>query len=302
MPSETRLIRHIRALAAAQTLNKKLIKGIGDDCAILRPRPGYDLVFTTDFVLEGRHFTLDTHKPGDVGHKALARSLSDLAAMGSRPLFCLVSLAVPQSLGQRWVSGFYRGLLALAAEHEVSLAGGDLASFDEVIADVICCGEVPSGKALLRSAAKPGDFVYVTGSLGASAAGFRTGRGANWKRQLRPEPRIAAGLALRKQGVTCCMDLSDGLSLDLRRLCLESKVSAALDKELLPIARSATLEDALHGGEDYELLFTAPPKRKVPPFLGSVPVTRIGAIARGKPGLVIFDGRPLASQGFEHFR
>ncbi len=301
MPSETSLIRQIRALAAAQPSNKRLIKGIGDDCAILRPRPGHDLVFTTDFVLEGRHFTLDTHKPADVGHKALARSLSDLAAMGSRPLFCLVSLAVPQHLGQRWISGFYRGLFALAAEHGTSLAGGDLASFDRVIADVVCCGEVPTGKALLRSSAKPGDSIYVTGTLGASAAGFRTQRGANWKRHLRPEPRVAVGLALAKLGVTCCMDLSDGLSLDLRRLCLESGVSAELSGTL-PIARAATLDDSLHGGEDYELLFTASPQVRVPEEIASVPVTRIGTIGGGKPGLINFAGRRIRSGGFDHFK
>ena len=300
MPSETSLIRHIRAKAAAQPVNKRLIKGIGDDCAILRPRPGHDLVFTTDFVLEGRHFTLDTHKAADVGHKALARSLSDLAAMGSRPLFCLVSLAVPQSLGQRWMSGFYRGLLGLAAEHGTSLAGGDLASFDRVIADVMCCGEVRSGEGLLRSSAKPGDLIYVTGALGASAAGFRTRRGANWKRHLHPKPRIAVGLALARLGVRCCMDLSDGLSLDLRRMCVESKVSADLS-EMIPIARGATLQDALHGGEDYELLFTASPKVRVPDKIALVAVTKIGLIGNGKPGAVTFAARPLRSGGFDHF-
>ncbi len=300
MPSETSLVRHIRSLAAAQPSNKRLIKGIGDDCAILRPRPGHDLVFTTDLVLEGRHFTLETHKPADIGHKALARSLSDLAAMGSRPLFCLVSLAVPQHLGQRWINGFYRGLLGLAARHETALAGGDLASFDRVLADVVCCGEVPAGQALLRSKARPGDSIYVTGTLGASAAGFRTQRGVNWKRHLRPEPRVAQGEALRKLGVTCCMDLSDGLSLDLRRLCLESRVSADL-AETLPIARGATLEDALHGGEDYELLFTASPRVRVPEEIAAVPIARIGTIGKGKPGAVTFAARSLRSKGFDHF-
>ena len=301
MPSETNLIRHIRALAATRPFSKRLIKGIGDDCAILRPRPGHDLVFTTDFVLEGRHFTLETHKAADVGHKALARSLSDLAAMGSGPLFCLVSLAIPQHLGQRWISGFYRGVLALATEYQTSLAGGDLASFDRVIADVVCCGEVPTGKALLRSNANPGDSIFVTGTLGASAAGFRTQRGANWQRHLRPEPRIAVGLALAKLGVTCCMDLSDGLSLDLRRLCLESKVGAELSRTI-PIARGATLDDALHGGEDYELLFTASARVRVPEEIAAVPITQVGTIERGKPGLITLAGRRIKSGGFDHFK
>src|SRR5690349_14495533 len=154
---ETAVVDAIRRRSAGLNQHKNLIRGIGDDCAILRPKPKHDLVFTTDFVLEGRHFELHTHSPGDVGHKALARSLSDLAAMGSEPLFCLVSLAVPAQLGEKWVDGFYRGLLRLAAQHRITLAGGDLARFDHVVADVMCCGEVLTGKALLRSGARPGD-------------------------------------------------------------------------------------------------------------------------------------------------
>src|SRR5947199_953046 len=131
---ETAVVDRIRKLAVQTSDTRKLVRGIGDDCAILRPRPRHDLVFTTDFSLEGRHFQLATHTPADVGHKALARSLSDLAAMGSEPLFCLVSLAMPASLGERWVDAFYRGLLRLASRHEITLAGGDLARFDHVIA------------------------------------------------------------------------------------------------------------------------------------------------------------------------
>src|SRR3954452_10465656 len=131
---ETSLVDRIRRRAAALPQPKSLIRGIGDDCAILRPKPKHDLVFTTDFVLEGRHFELASHTPADIGHKALARSLSDLAAMGSEPLFCLVSLAVPAKLGDRWVDGFYRGLLGLASQHRIALAGGDLARSDKVIA------------------------------------------------------------------------------------------------------------------------------------------------------------------------
>src|SRR3954465_2001685 len=124
---ETGLVDRIRKLAARTADNPALIRGIGDDCAIVRPRPKHDLVFTTDFVGEGRHFQLDTHSAADIGHKALARSLSDLAAMGGKPLFCLVSLAVPAELGGQWMDGFYRGLLRLAARHQATLAGGDLA-------------------------------------------------------------------------------------------------------------------------------------------------------------------------------
>ena len=297
---ETQIIEQIRKLARTGPQNKEIVLGIGDDCAILRPRATEDLVFTSDFLLESRHFTLDTHRPADIGHKALARSLSDLAAMGSKPVFCLVSLALPGSLGQSWVERFYKGLLALATRYKITLIGGDLACFDKVIADVMCCGCVTRGKAILRSGATPGDGVYVTGNLGASAHGLSTDRGSSWRRHLRPEPRIAAGLALQRLGVSAGMDLSDGLSLDLRRLCLESKVSAELDSDL-PIAPGATLEEALHGGEDYELLFTAGSRARVPQRIDSLPITRIGTITSGRPGHIRFDGRPLKPEGWDHF-
>ncbi len=297
---ETQIVDRIRKLAAAGSRNKFITKGIGDDCAILRPAANEDLVFTSDFVLEGRHFTLETHSAADVGHKALARSLSDLAAMGSEPVFCLVSLAVPARLAERWVSGFYKGLLALGAKYKIALAGGDLAQFEKVVADVICCGRVPRGKAILRSAARPGDRIYVTGELGASAHGFASQRGKSWHRHLRPEPRIDAGMALRRLGVIAGMDLSDGLSLDLRRLCLESKVSAEIHRDP-PVARGASLDEALHGGEDYELLFTAPPSMQVPAKLGLLAVTSIGVITKGRPGSVRFQGRLLKLKGFDHF-
>jgi thiamine-monophosphate kinase len=297
---ETAVVDRIRKLAAHTTDTKTLIRGIGDDCAILRPRPKHDLVFTTDFVLEGRHFHLDTHTPADIGHKALARSLSDLAAMGSEPLFCLVSLALPASLGERWVDGFYRGLLRLASRWRIALAGGDLARFDHVVADVMCCGEVPRGKALERGGARPGHCIYVTGELGGSARGLSTRKGMAWKRHLRPEPRIAAGLLLRGLRASSCMDLSDGLALDLHRLCRESGVTANLTGTV-PIARGASLDDALYGGEDYELVFTAPPKVKIPGELGTLRVTEIGEIATGRPGRVTWAGDVLQPKGFDHF-
>ncbi len=269
---ETDLIERIRRLAGPSPL----IRGIGDDCAILRPRAKEDLVFTSDFTLEGRHFTLKTHSAADIGHLALARSLSDLAAMGAEPVFCLVSLAMPRNFA---VQRFFKALLALAGKHKLTLAGGDLARFDKVLVDVICCGRVARGKAMLRSAAKIGDRIYVTGKLGKPAH--------------RPEPRIAAGLALRRLGVRAAMDLSDGLSLDLARLCRESKVGAELSA--VPIARGASLDEALHRGEDYELLFTAQPKLKIPPSLAS----DIGRITRSRK--ICLDGRPLAPKGFDHF-
>jgi len=297
---ETQLVDRIRKLAGASKQQNSIIKGIGDDCAILRPRANEDLVFTSDFVLEGRHFTLETHAAADVGHKALARSLSDLAAMGSEPVFCLVSLAVPARLAERWVPEFYKGLLTLAKKYKITLAGGDLAQFDKVVADVICCGRVPRGKAMLRSAAKPGDRIYVTGELGASAQGLASKQGKNFRRHLRPEPRIHAALALRRLGVKAAIDLSDGLSLDLRRMCVESKVSAEIDSDP-PIAPAASLDEALHGGEDYELLFTAPPRVRVPTKVGPLAITPIGIVTAARPGSVRVLGRLLKPKGFDHF-
>ncbi len=296
---ETEIIARIRKLAG-QTRSSRLTAGIGDDCAIFRPRPGEDLVFTTDLTIQGRHFQLDSHNAADVGHLALARSLSDLAAMGAEPAFCLVSLALPGELASAWLKRFYTGLLALARQSGIALAGGDLSRFDRVVVDVMCCGRAPRGKALTRSGARPGDVIYVTGSLGASALGLETRTGPAWKRHLRPQPRLAAGIRLRKLPATAAMDLSDGLSLDLYRLCLESGVSAQLD-EAIPIAKGATLEQALHGGEDYELLFTASAKSRVPAVIEGLVISRIGEIKRGKAGTVRFGKHILKPLAFDHF-
>ncbi|MGI9071365.1 MAG: thiamine-phosphate kinase [Bryobacteraceae bacterium] len=293
---ETAVVQRIRALVESGVHDTSIIQGIGDDCAVLRPRSNEDFVFTSDFVLEGRHFTLARHKPAEIGHQALARGLSDLAAMGSEPVFFLVSLGVPARLGMSWVDRFYKGLLSLAAKYSVMLAGGDLAQFGKVVADVMCCGRVPRGKAILRSGAKLGDGIYVTGALGGAAHRF-----ALHKRSGGPEPRIRAGVGLRRLGVSAGMDLSDGLSLDLKRLCLESRVSAELDSDL-PIAPGASLEHALHGGEDYELLVTMPPKKKVPKKIAGLPLTRIGRIVEGDAGQIHFRGRQLKAKGFDHFR
>jgi thiamine-monophosphate kinase len=295
---ETEIVNRIRSMAE-KSASRELVLGIGDDCAVFRPRAGEDLVFTTDLTLEGRHFQLDTHSARDVGHLALARSLSDLAAMGAAPAFCLVSLAVPASRAHTWLAEFYRGLLALAKSSGVTLAGGDLSSSDCVLIDVMCCGRVPKGNALTRSGARPGDNIYVSGTLGASALGLATRHGAAWKRHLRPTPRLGLGTRLRELGVSSCMDLSDGLSLDLRRLCLESRVGATLTK--IPIARGASLEQALHGGEDYELLFTAPQSVEVPPSIEKIRITNIGSVTKDTPGHILFEGQLLEPLAFDHF-
>lgn len=287
---ETEMVEQIRRQALKSYCDPMLVRGIGDDCAILRPRAREDLVFTSDFVLEDRHFTLKTHAPAAIGEKALARSISDLAAMGAEPVFCLVSLAVPAKLGGPFVKRFYEGLLRTAKRYSISLAGGDLSRFDKVIADVTCCGRVPRGKALLRSGAKAGHRIYVTGKLGAAAHAFNVGR------PILPKPRLKEGMVLRKLAVSAAIDLSDGLSLDLARLCQASNCSAEIDGKRLPIARNATLEEALHGGEDYELLFTAAPKIKVPAGM-----SEIGVITRQRSPQVFMNGHPLQSKGFDHF-
>lgn len=281
--------------------NTDVVLGIGDDCAILRPRTAReDLVFTTDLLIEDVHFRRTTHQPEDVGYKALARGLSDIAAMGAEPRFCLLSLALADWADDRWVDRFYRGLLGLARRTDTVLAGGDLARSSAFTADIVVCGAVPRGRALRRDGARPGDRLYVSGRLGASALGLSTGTGAAWRRHLRPQPRLTLGQALRQQfKATAAMDLSDGISLDLQRLCRASGVAARLVR--VPRYPGATLAQALHGGEDYELLFTVPSGPALPSRVAGVPVTEVGVIERGPVGTVLWQSEPLAPGGYDHF-
>jgi thiamine-monophosphate kinase len=277
------------------------IVGIGDDCAVLRPRgAAEDLLFTTDLLIEDVHFRRSTHTARQVGWKALARGLSDIAAMGGTPRFVLLSLAVAPWCDARWLRGFYDGLLALAGREAAVLAGGDLAHSAKLTCDIVVGGAVARGKALLRSGARAGDLLYVSGRLGGSALGLASHGGAAWKRHVRPEPRIALGRFLLRLGATAALDLSDGLSLDLHRLCLESKLSAEIAAP--PLFPGATLAQALHGGEDYELLFAVPPANEVPRAYQSVPLTRIGILRKGRAGTVLLDGAPLEPLGYDHFR
>lgn len=265
-----------------------IVTGIGDDCAVFRQRgAANELIFTADMMHEGVHFTWDAD-PKDVGHKALTRSLSDCAAMGARPLFCLISLAFP-SEAVSWVDDFYGGLTKLARKHRVVVAGGDLSHTAKISCDVMVCGEVPRGKALLRSAARPGERICVSGPLGKAALALDT-RG-----RYLPQARLELGEAIRKAGVRCAMDLSDGLSMDLARVCAASGCSAELDD--VPIAKGATLQHALHGGEDYELLFTLPAKAAVPKGCHV-----IGRITKPAAVQVTFHGQALPPQGWDHFR
>ena len=275
--NEVAIIEKLRKLAER---GPRITLGIGDDCAIFRPRPDQDLLFKIDPMIEDVHFRRD-QPPAVIGQRALARNLSDVAAMGGDPHFCLVSLALPGTLGENWIFAFYRGLLALAKRTGTALAGGHLAHAEKIHCDVTVCGSVPRGKALLRSGARPGDDLYVSGRLGKP-----------WDRPI--QPRLAFGKSLRGRA-TSCIDLSDGLSLDLHRVCVASDVAAEVDR--VPVAPGATIERALHGGEDYELLFTLPPKTRPP--RSSI---RIGTIVRGRPGDVFFEGQPLARRGYDHFR
>ena len=295
------LIRRINSASAPG-----VVEGIGDDCAILRPKANEDLLVTTDFLLEGVHFLRETHTAADCGWKALARGLSDIAAMGGAPRYAFVSLALAPWACGHWVRDFYAGMNKLGLRYGVVIAGGDLTRSDRVICDIVVLGSVPRGRALRRSGAKPGDRLFVTGALGMSALGLATQSGKArsskaWARHRRPEPRIEAGLLLRsKHKASACMDLSDGLALDLARLTRESGCAAELTGKL-PVFRGATLEQALSGGEDYELLFALPPRRAVPSELAGLPVTEIGRCVAGTPGTMSIAGKPLAAAGWDPF-
>jgi thiamine-monophosphate kinase len=326
---EKELIARIRRNLTKHTRGSILTKGIGDDCAVLRLPAGHEALVTTDFSLEGVHFRREWHPAEVVGHRCLTRGLSDIAAMGGKPAAAFLSLALPPNLEQRWVDGFMKGFTALAKKYAVNLAGGDTAqSPTGVLADVMVVGSVPRGKAVLRSGAKVGDDIYVTGKLGMGVAALnRLLRGEKPDTVLRdriarkhfyPEPRIGVGEHLRERGLASAMiDISDGLSTDLAHICEESGVSAWIAEEAIPVAPGATLQDALHGGDEYELIFAARPQkhRAIPKSAGGVSITWIGTVTESTEGrgrgankhrvwLVNNDrGRSeLVAAGWEHFR
>ncbi len=300
MQSEIKLIERISA-RIPQARGAGLMLGIGDDCAVFRPRGAReDLLFTTDLLVEDIHFRRETHRAEDIGWKALARGLSDIAAMGGEPRFCLVSLALAPWNDARWLDRFYRGLLRLASREKTPLAGGDLGHSAKTTCDIVVCGAVPRGKYLRRDGARAGDAIYVSGELGGSALGLEGAKGSARRRHLRPEPRLALGKYLRARlGATAAMDLSDGLSLDLHRLCKASGLSAEIVTP--PRFRGATAAQALHGGEDYELLFTVPARRHVPEEFEELRLTRIGTMRRGRAGEVLMNGAALEPKGYDHF-
>ena len=303
--------------------------GVGDDCALLNPTPGMQLAISTDLLLEGRHF-LSTVDPVRLGHKALAVNLSDLAACGARPLAFTLALALPEAI-DAWLEGFSRGLFALADAHDCELIGGDTTRGPLAIC-ITVFGEVPPGQALLRSGARPGDDLYVSGTLGDARLALEVFRGtrsvaqaafeAARERMEQPTPRVALGLALR--GVaTAAADISDGLVGDLGHILKASGAGAWIDTSIainLIAARGYltleggqsdaefALECVLAGGDDYELVFTAPPEArnrvKAAAVQTRTPVTRIGRI-EAEPGLRLVDGSgaPVAGRftSFDHF-
>lgn len=311
---ERTLIEGIRRLARTPA-NRAVVQGIGDDCAILRLSPGSEFLVTTDLCIEKIHFRREWHPPRSVGHRCLARGLSDIAAMGGDPLACFLSLGVPADLPQRWVTEFLQGLHRLALQFGVQLAGGDTSASRDITADIIVTGQVPSGKAVLRSGAQPGDRVYVTGELGASAAVLKqlySGRKVKpsaRSHHFYPVPRLEVGRWLRQHRMANSMiDISDGLSVDLAHICQESRLAATIQSSSIPVATGADLDLALHGGEDYELLFTAARAAKLPPQIAGVKITQIGTLEKRKPSapqiqLMDLGGKtsPLRELGWQHF-
>ena len=266
---------------AAPSTGRGVVLGIGDDCAIFRPRGSADdLLFTTDQFIEGVHFR-SNDSPESIGHRALGRGLSDIAAMGGDPRFCLLSLTKPRHVKEKWVKRFYRGLFKLADRTRTVLAGGDLSSGKVLACDIVVCGAVRRGGALRRDGARPGDRIYVSGPLGGpSSQGYAP-------RMF--EPRLKLG---RKIRASACIDITDGLALDLHRLCLASNVGAKL--EIVPLATGASERDALCGGDEYELLFTG--QVSVPGCI------EIGTVERGNPGEIRLRGVPIDPCGHDHFR
>jgi len=335
MRSEFDFINALRQRVASST--QSTVIGIGDDAAVFRSNPNKETVVSTDLLVEDIDFRRTTTPPYLLGHKALAVSLSDLAAMGSRPLWCLISIGVPEDVWQTdFVDRLYDGWLDLANRYGVQLIGGDTSrAHEHIVIDSIAIGECAAGMAVKRTGAQPGDQIFVTGSLGAAAAGLRLiERGAHLAeqnladedsqkldhvllRQLRPEPRVGWGMVLGEERfATAMIDLSDGLSSDINHLCAASDAGALIDASLLPIDERVVelcgrraldpLQLALHGGEDYELLFTVKPEHaaRLPRRVDGVEIKRIGEVTSANDGVKISEASrtwELKPGGWKHF-
>ncbi|HWY05887.1 MAG TPA: thiamine-phosphate kinase [Candidatus Acidoferrales bacterium] len=300
---------------------RELRLGIGDDAALWKAKPGFASILTSDWFLEGSHFLRERHPADSVGWKCLARAASDIAAMGGRPRCFLLNLALPAAATGKWLKSFLSGLRRAAGMLDCVLAGGDTTQGKRILISVTVIGEIAEGQELLRSGARPSDLLYVSGTLGEAEHGLRLLRKTRGKvnneneamrKHLYPVPRVALGrwLAERKLA-TAMMDVSDGLSSDLPRLCAASGVGALIDPGNLPVPRGVAAESArqlaLHGGDDYELLFAISPRKAalLPAIFRKLRLTQIGQITAerrvqvtDKKGSV----EPLRAAGWDPFR
>jgi thiamine-monophosphate kinase len=318
-----------------------LLNGVGDDAAVIRETAGRNSLVTADLLVEDIDFHRDTTTALLLGHKALAVSLSDIAAMGGRPQWALLSLGIPNDIwNSHFLDEFYEGFFTLADRYGVALVGGDVSRTPEkIVVDSIVMGQCNDRQAILRSGARPGDYLFVTGSLGGSAAGLRLlERGARvlpkdvllktidpdsqsvrqlLLRHLRPSPRVGWGLVLGEEHLaTAMIDISDGLSSDIHHLCSESGVGASIESSRIPLDPLVTeicgrraldpLLLALHGGEDFELLFTVSPEKvaSLPKTVDGISISEIGRITNESGKICVTEkGRvwELESKGFDHF-
>lgn len=312
----------IKSLKEKYSLTK-----IGDDCAVLPKDSKTDLVITADLLVENIDFRLKWTKPEFLGHKSLAVSLSDIAAMGAKPVWSMVSIGIPKKIWQTdFVEEFYEGYMNLARKFNVELIGGDVSKTpDKVIIDSICVGEVKKGKAVMRSGAKAGDLIYVTGTLGGASLALKMlENGENFEksqhknlllRQLAPNPQTEVGKIIgAKNLATSMIDLSDGLSSDLHHICEASRVGAKIFSDKIPIeskildlnVKFSALELTLSGGEDFQLLFTVDPKKnfQLEREMKNKPLSGIGEITANTAIIeLITDGKltVLKPKGFRHF-
>lgn len=303
----------IEKLTRSLPTNKSVVTGSGDDCAVLDlGLPDKLLLFKTDAIVEGIHFKSDT-PPEKIGHKALARCLSDIAAMAGTPTAALITIALPKTFEAAFIEAIYSGLTALARKHDVAIAGGETTTNPErILISIAMIGLAPRGKAVLRSGAEAGDAIFVTGELGGSLAA----------RHLEFEPRLAEARWLAEHfAIHAMIDLSDGLAGDLRHILKASCVGAELLTTSIPISRAAKLASkaespakppllaALTDGEDFELLFTVASKDAIPLLdawkeqFPKIALTCIGKITKGE-GITLRDktgARPMSAHGYEHF-
>lgn len=322
---ESELVDRIERALGSVRGSREVRLGIGDDAALFRPRAGHELVLTCDWFLEGTHFLRDKHPPDSVGWKCLVRALSDIAAMGGVPRCFLLSLAIPASHAGRWLDEFLSGLGRASRKFQCVLAGGDTTRRDDILINVTVVGEVRTGHAIRRSGAKDGDLIYVSGRLGEAALGLGilkgskriiSSRDARLRKHLYPEPRLALGHWLaEKRLATSMIDISDGLSTDLRHLCPAPHLGALLGPDWFPAVEvpaklrtriGHSLDLALHGGDDYELLFTArrPKLPALPRKFRGLTISPIGYVTSG-PNVVWWDPkdpRILNPGGWDPFR